>query len=105
MAQNIAMLLENATGSLRMVARKDGKMVRKVLHIRQRFETRPIVIYTELTDLTETDFENVKKIQELYTQACEVRFKDVLKKAIDRYAETGEVPTLDIAMEDFDNGK
>lgn len=80
-------------------------MGQKVLHIRQRFKTRPIVIYTEFTDLTETDFENIKKIQELYTQACEARFEDILKKAIDRYAETGEVPTLGIAMEDFDNGK
>lgn len=80
-------------------------MAQKVLHFRQRFKTRPVVIYTEFTDLTEIDYENIKKIQELYTQACEARFTDVLKKAIDRYAETGEVPTLGIAMEDFDNGK
>lgn len=80
-------------------------MAQKVLHIRQRFRTRPIVIYTEFTGLSEVDFENIKKIQELYTQACEVRFTDVLKRAIDRYAETGEVPTLGTAMEDFDNEK
>lgn len=88
-----------------MVARKDGKMEQKQIHVRQRFKTRPVVIYTEFIGLTETEFEDIRRIHELYTQACEERFTDVLKKAIDRYAETGEVPTLGIAMEDFENEK
>lgn len=74
----------------------------KVIHICQTLETRPISLYLEFQDLTELDFENVKKISQLYTQACEARFTDVLKKALERYAETGELPTLGIAMEDFD---
>lgn len=72
------------------------------IHICQKIKTRPISLYLEFQDLTELDFENVKKISQLYTEACEARFTDVLKKAIERYAETGELPTLGVAMEDFD---
>lgn len=74
----------------------------RVIHIYQALETRPISLHLEFQDLSESDFENVKKISQLYTQACEARFTDVLKKAIELYAETGELPTLGIAMEDFD---
>lgn len=74
----------------------------RVIHVNQAIETRPISLYLEFRDLTESDFENVKEISRLYTQACEARFTDVLKKAIERYCETGEIPTLGIAMEDFD---
>lgn len=74
----------------------------KVIHICRALETRPISLHLEFQDLTESDFENVKKISRLYTEACEARFTDVLKRAIERYAETGELPTLGIAMEDFD---
>lgn len=74
----------------------------KKIHIRQKLTTRPIEIYTEFEDLSEIDFENVKKIEELYTDACEARFTDVLKQAIEKYCETGVVPTLGEAMEDFD---
>lgn len=74
----------------------------RVIHIKQAIETRPISLYLEFQDLTESDFENIEKISRLYTQACEARFTDILKRAIERYAETGELPTLGIAMEDFD---
>lgn len=74
----------------------------KTIHIRQKLTTRLIEIYTEFEDLSEIDFENVKKIEELYTDACEARFNNVLKKAIYKYCETGIVPTLSEAMEDFD---
>lgn len=75
---------------------------KKTIHIKQKLTTRPIEIYTEFEDLSEIDFENIKKIEELYTDACEARFIDVLKKAIYKYCETGVVPTLGEAMEDFD---
>lgn len=74
----------------------------RVIHIKQVIETRPISLYLEFQDLTESDFENIEKISRLYTKACEARFTDVLKRVIERYAETGELPTLGIAMEDFD---
>lgn len=74
----------------------------KEVHIRQKITTRPIEIYTEFEDLSEIDFENVKKIEELYTDACEARFIDVLKRAIEKYCETGIVPSLGEVMEDFD---
>lgn len=74
----------------------------RTIHINQKIKTRPISLYLEFQDLTESDLENVKEISRLYTEACEARFTDVLKRAIERYAETGELPTLGIAMEDFD---
>lgn len=74
----------------------------KTIHSNQRIKTRPISLYLEFKDLTESDFENVKEISRLYTEACAARFTDVLKQAIERYCETGELPTLGIAMEDFD---
>ena len=74
----------------------------KTIHVRQKLTTRPIEIYTEFEDLSEIDFKNVKKIEELYTDACEARFINVLKNAIYKYCETGVVPTLGEAMEDFD---
>ena len=74
----------------------------KEIHIRQTITTRPIEIYTEFEDLSENDFENVKRIEELYTDACEARFTNVLKLAIEKYCETGVVPTLAEVMEDFD---
>lgn len=80
-------------------------MGRKQVSIRQKITTRPIEIYMEFRDLSESDFEHVRKITQIYTDACEARFIDLLKKAINRYCETGEVPTLGLAMEEFDNGK
>lgn len=74
----------------------------KTIHIKQSITTRPISIYTEFEDLSEEDFENLKKLEEIYTNACEAAFTDRLKKAIEMYCETGVVPTLGEAMEDFD---
>lgn len=70
-------------------------MVQKQIHIRQRFKTRPIVLYTETVDLTEADFENVKKIHQLVTDEVEVRFVNALNVAMERYCETGKVPSPD----------
>lgn len=74
----------------------------KVIHINQKIRTRPISLYLEFQDLTESDFQSVREICRLYTEACEARFTDVLNRAIERYVETGELPTRSIAMEDFD---
>lgn len=78
-------------------------MVQKQIHIRQRFKTRPIVLCSEFTDLSEKDFENIKQIQRLVTDEVEAKFVRALELAIDRYCETGRVPTVEEVRERVDN--
>lgn len=78
-------------------------MAQKQIHIRQRFKTRPIVLSTEFTDLSEKDFENIKQIQQLVTDEVEVKFMIALELAINRYCETGRVPTVEEVSEQVDN--
>lgn len=78
-------------------------MAQKQIHIKQRFKTRPIVLYAEFTDLSEKDFENMKQIQRLVTDELEAKFVRALDLAIDRYCETGRVPTAEEVSEQVDN--
>lgn len=80
-------------------------MERRRISIRQKITTRPFSFCIEFSDMSESDFEHVREITQIYTDACEARLIDLLKRAINRYCETGEVPTLGLAMEEFDNGK
>lgn len=70
-----------------------------------KFDDKNFNKHTEFEDLSEKEFKDLKKIYQVYTDACEALFVDVLKRAVYRYAETGEVPKLGLAMENFTNGK
>lgn len=61
-------------------------------HVMRTLATRPIRLYTQISDITEDQFEDVMELQRRYTDVAEEMFESAMAVAMERFKETGRVP-------------
>lgn len=64
-------------------------------HVMRTLATRPIRLYTQISDTTEDQIEDVMELHRRYTDAVEEMFESVMAVAMERFKETGRVPDTD----------
>lgn len=61
-------------------------------HVMRTLATRPIRLYTHVSDITEDQIEDVMELQRRYTDVAEEMFESAMTIAMERFRKDGRVP-------------